>query len=221
MSWQIFDRAAARYEAWYSTRRGRLADAAECRLLLHLVHAFEDARGAVEIGCGTGHFAGFLARQGFAMIGLDRAPAMLTEARRQFPALSVVLGDAHCLPFRDGFTDLAIFVTTLEFLEDPACALREAVRVARQGVVALVLNRHSIDAISRRWGPQSRGSLLRQARDYSLAELELAMNAAAGARLDATWSASTLFPDGLSQRISRIALGDVIGCAIRLNRAGL
>lgn len=196
MTWQIFDRAAGRYEEWYSTHRGRLADAAECKLLLHLLGPFKDVRNAVEIGCGTGHFAGFLARQGLAMIGLDRAPAMLMEARRQFPSLSVVLGDAHHLPFRDGFTDVAMFVTTLEFLEDPARALREAVRVARQGVVAIVLNRHSLGALSRRWGPQSRGTLLAQARDYSLAELELAMEAAAGARLDTTWSASTPFPTG-------------------------
>jgi SAM-dependent methyltransferase len=186
-------------------------------LILHLLGAaFEHARSSVEIGCGTGHFAAFLLQQGLSTVGLDRAPAMLSEARRQFPSLPLVLGDAHHLPFRDGSSDLAVFITTLEFLDDPARALREAVRVARHGVLAIVLNRYSMGGLSRRWGRQARGVLLRQARDYAPEELERALERAADSRWDRTWSASTLFPDGLSQVISRIALGEVVGSAIRL-----
>jgi ubiquinone/menaquinone biosynthesis C-methylase UbiE len=218
VTWQIFDRAAAGYEAWYTTRRGGRADAAERGLLLHLLGQFQSARHAVEVGCGTGHFAAFLSQHGFSMIGVERAPAMLSEARRRFSSLPVVLADAHRLPFQGESTDLTVFVTTLEFLEDPARALREAVRIAREGVVAIVLNRHSLGGLSRRYGPQSRGALLGQAHDYSSAELELSLEQAAGARFDGIWSASTLFPDGLSQVISRVALGDVIGAAIRLKR---
>ncbi len=216
MSWRIFEPAAAGYEAWYATRRGRRADAAERRLLLHLLEPFPQARSAVEIGCGTGHFAAFLAQRGLDIIGLDRAPAMLSEARRLFPSLTLVLADAHRLPFRDGSADLAVFVTTLEFLEDPIRALREAVRVARHGMVVVALNRHSLGGLSRRWGPQARGALLGQARDYSAAELRLELEQAAGCRMGGIASASTPFPDGLAQMVSHIALGDVIGSAIRL-----
>jgi ubiquinone/menaquinone biosynthesis C-methylase UbiE len=106
-------------------------------LLLHLLGQFQNARRAIEVGCGTGHFAAFLAQHGLSMIGVERAPAMLTEAARRFSSLPLVLADAHHLPFRDRSTDLAVFVTTLEFLEDTARALREAVRMARQGVVAI------------------------------------------------------------------------------------
>lgn len=218
MTWQIFERAAAGYEAWYATLRGRRADVAERKLLLHLLRAFPDARSGVEIGCGTGHFAAFLAGHGLSMIGLERAPAMLADAHRRYPALPVVLGDAHRLPLRDRSTDLALFVTTLEFLEDPAGALREAVRVAQLGIVAMVLNRHSLGGLSRRWGPQSRGELLGEAHDYSSAELRLALEQATGSRLDAIRSASTLFPDGLSQVIGRVSLGDVIGSAVTFTR---
>jgi ubiquinone/menaquinone biosynthesis C-methylase UbiE len=218
VTWQIFERAAAEYEAWYATRRGRRADLAERELLLRLIRAVPDARSGVEIGCGTGHFAVFLTGHGLSMIGLDRAPAMLADAHRRFPTLPVLLGDAHRLPFRDRSMDVALFVTTLEFLEDPAAALREAVRVARLGVVAMVLNSHSLGGLSRRWGPQSRGELLGEAHDYSSAELRLALEQAAGSRLDAIWSASTLYPDGLSQVIGRVSLGEVIGSAVRLTR---
>jgi ubiquinone/menaquinone biosynthesis C-methylase UbiE len=140
-------------------------------LLLYLLRVFQDARTAIEIGCGTGHFAAFLANQGLNVIGLERAPAMLLRARRQFPLLPVILGDAHHLPFRDLSMDLTIFVTTLEFLEDTVCALHEAVRVARKSIIAVALNRYSLSGFSRRWGPQSRGELLGQASDYSVREL--------------------------------------------------
>jgi SAM-dependent methyltransferase len=216
VSWQIFEKEAGRYEGWYATRRGHRADLAERRLLLHLLAPFQTAHSAVEIGCGTGHFTAFLAQQGWYTVGLDRSPAMLTEARGLFPSLPLVLGDAHQLPFRDGSIALAVFVTTLEFVEDPARTLREAVRVARQGVVVVALNRRSLGGLSRRWGPQSQGALLGQAGDYSAAELQLSLERAAGARLDGAWSASTLFPGRLFQVISHIGLGDVIGSAIRL-----
>lgn len=216
MTWRIFEQAATRYEGWYATRRGRRADAAERGLLLHLLEGFPQARSAVEIGCGTGHFTAFLAQQGVAVVGLDRAPAMLHEARRGFPQLPVILGDADQLPLRDGSTDLAVFITTLEFLEDAARAAREAVRVARHGVIAITLNRHSLGGLSRRWGSQSRGALLGQARDCSRAELRRLLEQAAGARRDATRFASTLFPNGLARLISPIPLGNVIGVAVRL-----
>jgi ubiquinone/menaquinone biosynthesis C-methylase UbiE len=218
LTWQIFDRAAARYEAWYSTPPGQRADAAERGLLLYLLESFPNARSGIEIGCGTGHFTNFLARYGLRIIGLDSAPAMLIQARRNFPSLPLVLGDAYKLPFRDRCVDLSVFVTTLEFLSDPAAALREAVRVARFGVIALVLNRNSLGGLSRRWGPQSRGALLGQARDLSIAALKLAMRRASGDRQENAIFRTTLFPDGLSSIISRVALGDVIGGALVLKK---
>jgi ubiquinone/menaquinone biosynthesis C-methylase UbiE len=216
VTWQIFEQAAESYERWYTTPRGRRSDAAERGLLLYLLEPFQNARSALEVGCGTGHFAEFLSRRGLRMIALDRSPAMLAEAARRFPSLNLVLGDAHHLPFRDASTDLAVFVTALEFLEDPARALREAVRVARQGVVAVVLNRYSLGGVSRRWRPQSRGQLLSQARDFSVADLRSHLKEAAKTRADGIWMASALFPNGLSGSISRIPLGDVLGGAVKL-----
>jgi ubiquinone/menaquinone biosynthesis C-methylase UbiE len=74
------------------------------------------------------------------VVGLDRAPAMLAALRRRHPRLPVVLADAHHLPFRHAAVDVAVFITTLEFLEQPGVALAEAVRVAGHGVVLVVLN---------------------------------------------------------------------------------
>ena len=221
MSWEIFEPAAARYEQWYEAGRGRLADVAERRLLDYLLQPFPNARSALEVGCGTGHFAAFLEHRGLEVVGLDRSPAMLAEAAGRSPSLSLVLGDAHTLPFRNASVDLTIFVTTVEFLADPVRALHEAVRVARQGIVLIALNRLSLGALSRRWGPQSSGALLSKARDFSARELRRQLEEAAGSRAASIGIASTLLPDGLSAHISRIPLGDIVGGTLKLRTEGI
>jgi pyruvate,water dikinase len=58
-------------------------DQAERAPLTWLLRGFPTARNVLEVGCGTGHFAAWLASQGWRVVGLDRAPAMLAEAGLQ------------------------------------------------------------------------------------------------------------------------------------------
>jgi SAM-dependent methyltransferase len=214
--WQLFERNAAGYEQWYATRRGRRADRAERALLARLLAPFTGAQSALEVGCGTGHFTRWLADRLPRVVGLDRAPAMLAEARRHDPRLRLVQGDADRLPIRSGAVDLGLFALTLEFVDDPAVALAEAVRVARQGVLVVALNRWSLGGWSRRCGPDARRPLLGQARDFSLALLRALAASAAGPRLRGLRWASALFPVGGGGLGARMPLGDVIGIAVEL-----
>jgi hypothetical protein len=106
-------------------------------------------------------------------------------------------------------------VTTLEFLDDPPKALAEAVRVARQGIILVVLNRWSVGGFSRRWGPQACQPLLGRARDYSVWTLRAAVEKAAGGRMERIHWASTLFPTCLWRLRGPVPVGDVIGMAMR------
>jgi ubiquinone/menaquinone biosynthesis C-methylase UbiE len=211
MLWEIFEPAASRYEAWYSTPRGQRAARAEDALLAWLLAFFTATCRVLEVGCGTGHFTAGLAAKGLLVVGLDRSPAMLTEMHRRFPDIPIILGDAHRLPIKAAVVDLSVFVTTLEFLEAPAVALAEAVRVARQGLVVVALNRWSLGGLSRRWGSQARHSLLSQAQDYSVRSLHSTVRQAAGKRLQRVHWASTLLPAGLWSVRAPIPVGDVIG----------
>jgi SAM-dependent methyltransferase len=123
------------------------------------------------------------------------------------------------LPFRGATVDVAVCVTTLEFLERPDEALAEAVRVARRGVVLVVLNRWSLGGLSRRWGPQSRRPLLGLARDYAVPALVGHLRQAAGGRLERLRWTSALFPDGLWRVRAPVPLGDVLGVAAVLRSA--
>ncbi len=216
MAWQLFERDPAGYEAWYTTPRGRRADLAECALLARLLAPFATARSALDVGCGTGHFTRWLAGRLPRVVGLDRAPAMLAEARRRHPRLPLIEGDAHHLPIRSHAVDLSVFVLTLEFVERPALALAEAVRVAHRGVLVLALNRWSLGGFSRRWGADAREPLLGRARDFTLASLCELASTAAGPRLRRLRWASALFPGGLARMPARIPFGGVIGIAVEL-----
>lgn len=217
MSWQLFERAAGGYEAWYAIGRGRRVDEAERALLRWLMEWLPPARTVLDVGCGTGHFAAWLRGLSVSVIGLDRSPAMLAEMRRRHSAVPAVLADATHLPMRPGSVDLALLVTVLEFLPRPGPALEEAVRVARRGVVVLALNRWSPGGLSRRVGPQARRPLLGAARDTSLRALRQAVRTAAGDRYQGLRWASSLFPDGLWAARARVPLGDVIGMAVALS----
>jgi SAM-dependent methyltransferase len=216
VSWEIFEEGATRYESWYATPRGRRADDAERALLAWLLGWFPGARRILEIGCGTGHFTQWLDTHGYEAIGLDRSPAMLREARARASTSPLLLADAHWLPLRDRAVDIAVLVTTLEFLEFPRQALEESVRVAERGLVVIALNRCSLGGLSRRWGPQSSGSLLAGAHDLSRSRLQEDLENAAGERLlDLHWR-STLLPRPFQRRVLPLPFGDVIGVVAEL-----
>jgi ubiquinone/menaquinone biosynthesis C-methylase UbiE len=212
--WQIFERAAANYEAWYASPQGRRAERAECALLDHLLSGFADVEAVLEIGCGTGHFTAWMSHLKYRVVGLDRSAAMLAELRRLHPDFPVVLSDAHRLPFADKSFDVSCFVTALEFIEHPHEAVAEAVRVSRQGSVFIVLNRWSSGGLSRRWGRQAEGQILGAARDYSKPQLCSLVKSAASNRMPALRWQSVLFPFMPAETRLRLPFGDVIGLAV-------
>jgi ubiquinone/menaquinone biosynthesis C-methylase UbiE len=220
VSWERFERAAPHYEDWYATRRGKRASRAERQLLAFLLADFPHARSALEVGCGTGHFTGWLAQRGLRAIGLDRSGAMLAVLRRRHPGCPAIRADAHALPIADGAVDLVVFVTTLEFLGEPRRALAEAARAAKQGVIAVALNRLSLGAVSRRIGPASRGALLSAAHDFTASRLRALLEEAAATRLLGARSRSALLPPPLPAAPTRIPFGDAVGVAVALRSEG-
>ena len=208
-----FDRASERYESWYETRRGALAAEAERRLLDSLLGPEATPNRALEVGCGTGYFTEWLDTRYGSVVGLDPAPAMLRELRRRHRTFPVVRGDAHRLPFADGVFGAVLFLTTLEFVDDPDGALREAVRVARSEVVLLWLNPWSVGAIKRRFAA---GFLLSQAKRLSRRRVHAMLTRCAGARARGIEWGSALFPWPLGRTVARVPLGDVLAIKLAL-----
>jgi SAM-dependent methyltransferase len=93
----------------------------------------------LEVACGRGGFVVSLARSGAFAYGMDFSFAAVKAARgkilneRDATHTYLLQGDAHALPFPDGYFDLVISCETIEHLPSPLKALGEFYRVARPG----------------------------------------------------------------------------------------
>ncbi len=95
----------------------------------------------LDIGCGTGRHLLFFNQLGFDITGVDASPHMINLARKRLgDKCDLKTGMAEDLPFDDNEFDLALLINSLEFLDDPLEALREAGRIAKKGVLICVMN---------------------------------------------------------------------------------
>jgi trans-aconitate methyltransferase len=82
----------------------------------------------LDLGCGTGHLMGRIAEAGAEVFGIDASPAMIAQARQNFPKLKFQLVDAAL--FRTGEKFDAVFSNAaLHWMHD-ADAVAETVSLA-------------------------------------------------------------------------------------------
>jgi ubiquinone/menaquinone biosynthesis C-methylase UbiE len=90
----------------------------------------------LDLGCGTGIVARLVRERlggGTRIAGLDISAPMIAKARALAPELEWHEGNAMKLPFEEGAFDLLLSQQMLQFVPDPAAALREARRVLVPG----------------------------------------------------------------------------------------
>jgi ubiquinone/menaquinone biosynthesis C-methylase UbiE len=109
--------------------------------------ALGEVRGlaALDLGCGTGRHALWLAAAGARVTAVDFSPGMLGQARRKPGAAAVrfVVHDLHApLPFAPHSFDVVVSGLVLEHLRDLAHFFAEIRRVARPGARVVVSAMH-------------------------------------------------------------------------------
>jgi ubiquinone/menaquinone biosynthesis C-methylase UbiE len=126
-------------------RLARLQDE-RAAALARRVEAFVQPRGderALDVGCGAGALAFALAPLVREVVGLDRSPELLEQARARaagHPNVSFVEGDGAKLPFPDGSFDLTATLRTLHHVPRPELVIAELTRATRPGGVVLVID---------------------------------------------------------------------------------
>jgi 2-polyprenyl-6-hydroxyphenyl methylase / 3-demethylubiquinone-9 3-methyltransferase len=90
-----------------------------------------DGRAVLDLGCGGGYLANYLAARGHRVTGLDTSAENLEVARHHDRTASVAyeLGDARALRHRDGSFDVVCAMDLLEHVEEPERVIAEASRV--------------------------------------------------------------------------------------------
>lgn len=189
---------AQRYDEWFQSEAGRSALEVEKDLLFRLWSP-SNAQQVLEVGCGTGLFLEWFAQLGHQVTGIDPSTSMLDIACRRLPGrVELDRGYAEDLPYEDGSFDTVALITVLEFADDPAGALREAIRVARGHVLLGVLNRYSVIACQRylRHLWRTKPSVLDHARYFSVVELHRMVERSLGGHVPLHWRTCLSLPLG-------------------------
>jgi len=126
--------------------------------------------------------------------GLDASPLAIEQARQRLGhACDLRIGLAQDLPYDDNEFDLAVMVHTLEFLDDPLEAIKEAARVARRGIFIGILNSFSWSCLSNKFRGIFRDSPFNQAKYYNLLQIKYLLSATLG-NVPIQWICSQNWP---------------------------
>ncbi len=91
----------------------------------------------LEIGVGTGRVALPLMKKGYTVTGMDISIRMMERARVK-GFRNLILADGRNVPFREKSFDAALMAHVFHLLDDPVAVMKEAAKVCRVGVFALV-----------------------------------------------------------------------------------
>jgi ubiquinone/menaquinone biosynthesis C-methylase UbiE len=222
----IFDIHSARlYDAWRRSSRGRAMDSFLEKLIPEMLKPRKNER-VLDIGCGTGNHLLLLNRFGLDINGVDASPYMIDMARKRLGnKCALKTGNAKDLPFDDNEFDLAVLINTLEFLDDPLQALREAGRVAKRKVFIVVINSLSCYSIYDKLQSIFMDTLARHIKSYHLWELKAFVTTAFGP-IPIVWETESSLPRFLNQtgvsqykswEISRWPFGPFLGLSVTID----
>ena len=120
----------------------------------------QSSRDILSVGCGPAMIEGELVKRGFHVTGLD----ISEEALRCAPdGVRTVAGRAEDMLFPDSSFDAAIFVASLQFIEDYQKAIERTVAVLRpeSKIIIMLLNPSSVFYKEMRLNPDSYINLIR------------------------------------------------------------
>ena len=153
---------------------------------------FQPGERILDIGCGSGNHLLIFNKLGLDISGVDASPYMVSMARERLgDRCSLKTGTAEDLPFEDNEFDLAVLINTLEFLDDPQQALREAGRVAKRKVFIGVINSLSWYWFFHKIQCPFQETLLNHVRPYNLWKLKSSVQAAYG-RVPIEWESAPM-----------------------------
>ena len=86
----------------------------------------------LDLGCGTGHLTARIADTGAHVVGIDRSPEMIRQAKEKYPALRFEVMDAREIQL-DGNFDAIFSNATLHWIKEPERVIVGINNVLRPG----------------------------------------------------------------------------------------
>ena len=142
LKWLLFELGAGYYAR-------KLATGPEADLRREFAEFISPPPGTrvLDVGCGPGHLARWLAQRGCQVTGVDRGWRLIRIARRLAAREGLPVrferAPAERLPFAGAAFDLAVATTVIYWVEQPEAVLREMMRVTRPGGTLATLDPHA------------------------------------------------------------------------------
>ncbi len=86
----------------------------------------------LDIGCGTGQLTAEIARAGAEVVGIDSSPAMIDQARGNFPDLQFEVADVSVIAYREQF-DAVFSNAVLHWVREADAAASAIARALKPG----------------------------------------------------------------------------------------
>jgi len=99
--------------------------------LVELLEAHAGQR-ILDLGCGTGHLTARIAETGAVVVGVDRSPDMIRQAREAYPGLQFEVMDAREIHFAEPF-DAVFSNATLHWIKEPEKVISGVAKVLKPG----------------------------------------------------------------------------------------
>lgn len=213
------------YDKWLQSPAGKVMDEFVQSMITVLLSPYRHDK-ILDIGCGTGNQLLSLARYGFDLSGVDASQDMINIAKNRLgDRCEFKTGQAEDLPFSDNEFDIALLINTLEFLDDPAAALKEAGRVAKRKVLICVINSLSLYSLGARLQGFFCKTFIRHIRPRHLWEMKSHIKDAYGA-VPVVWKCSPDWPrlkarhdnfDFNMKVLFNNPVGAILGMSVTLN----
>ena len=191
----VFDfNDAVAYERWEKHSRSKRVAKLEHRLMKDMLKPIR-GETLLDIGCGTGSSLAPFIELGLQATGIDASPYMLDATTRKFDnRVELYRGFAEDLPFEDNSFNHACLVTSLEFVDNPAKALEEACRVAKDRIFVGVLNRYALKGVQRRLQGIFSHTIYNRARFFSVWEVKQMFRNKLGPNIPVSWRTVNQLP---------------------------
>jgi ubiquinone/menaquinone biosynthesis C-methylase UbiE len=86
----------------------------------------------LDLGCGTGHLTAKIAETGAHVVGIDRSPEMIRQAKEKYPSLRFEVMDAREIQLEGNF-DAVFSNATLHWIKEPERVISGIKRLLRPG----------------------------------------------------------------------------------------